>query len=261
MFSIKINNFYLIKLYLKNFLEQRGFDLSSGFVKFSVFSRFKGLNIMGCIYKDFCYYSLSCKFSRNNIKNQKAKLKLLIKDFSDLPTINLVNNLNVLIYNWSNVYSFCESFYYTCNELDVYLHRLLWRWAKRRHPRRKSIWLYSKYWKYFLGRWKFFAVDVLTKQIMFLNSHNFLAKENLSLPYSLNVFDYLDKKKKEKFCFEKLPLSIRGIFRFLWIQQKGACLICKKTFVHTEFVNIKICNINKRVNFLKNLALIHKYCV
>ena len=63
-------------------------------------------------------------------------------------------------------------------ELDVYLYRLLWKWAKRRHPRRNNTWIYSKYWKVFGGIWSFYVVNNLNGELTFLNSHVYLKKHN-----------------------------------------------------------------------------------
>src|SRR5699024_11454410 len=57
----------------------------------------------------------------------------------------LIMKLNQQIRGWTNYHqSVCasEAFSY----LDYQLYELLWRWAKRRHPKKGQWWVSTKYW-------------------------------------------------------------------------------------------------------------------
>jgi RNA-directed DNA polymerase len=153
---------------LYKFLYLRGLYLTRNSIYFDLFSSFEGFTTFGWFFKVFRFYSVVGRAENKCLKIQKTKLKSVIKNFNNLPVIKLIKYLNLLISNWSNIYNLTDFLYDTCNELDIYLNKLLWKWARRRHPRRPNVWIYSRYWKCFLGKWKFFNIGFSIEKIISL---------------------------------------------------------------------------------------------
>jgi RNA-directed DNA polymerase len=200
------------------------------------------------------------KISRNNIRQHKLRLKSIIKDYSSSDTFLLLNLINRILFEWSFFYSCSDFSWDIWSELDVYLDKLLWKWARRRHPRRPNTWIYLKYWKPFFGSWKFFALDVSTSRVIFLRSHCLSYNLVYRLPLSIHVYDLLNLKKIQMVFFKKFLNLFQGIFRVLWKRQKGLCFSCKKSFVFINFNNVKVCKISFNNNYLYSLALLHVSC-
>lgn len=198
--------------------------------------------------------------AKQAISAQKIKLKSTIKNSVNMEVFKFITNINFLLSNWSNIYRFSDFFFVVSNILDVYVNKLIWKWVKRRHPRRPNSWIYSKYWKNFLGKWKFFALNPITREMTFLNSHYISKKSRYSLPYSTNAFEYLDTKKLNKFFYKKVSQNIKGILRLLWTKQKGLCIRCKKAFYNLSLSDVKLSCIKRNATYIKYLAIVHSKC-
>lgn len=245
---------------LYRFLSLRGLYLKENSIEFFITSPFEGFSSLGWFFKNFNNSKFLVQVDNANINIQKLRLKLAVKNFNNLSALKLIEYLNILISNWSNSYSLTDFFFDISNELDVYLNKLLWKWARRRHPRRTNVWIYAKYWKYFMGKWKFFAFDISTSETNFLRSHFMNIKNTFVLPYSFSSFDYLESRKIEKFFYLKYSQNTSGVFRSLWIKQKGMCFVCRKPFIFLNSSNLKIYSFKFKTKFFKYLILAHTYC-
>jgi RNA-directed DNA polymerase len=260
VFSSKLDNLNRATIDLGKFLSIRNINLFQGFTKKFIFCPFKGFNILGWFFRIFKNHSPIGQINAINIKSQKIRLKLAIKNFIHLPVFNLIKYLNLLINNWSNVYGFSEFSLNVSMELDLYLNKLLWKWAKHRHPRRTNVWIYYKYWKYFLGKWKFFSFDITTSQTIFLNSHFMIFKELFTLSSMIPTFEFLNINKVKSICYKKFSQNMFGVYLFLWKKQNGVCLICKKEFTFRELLKSSICNVRYKDTFTNHFVLLHNYC-
>lgn len=198
--------------------------------------------------------------SRNTIRLHKLQLKTVIKNFGNSDCFTLLNFINRVLFDWSFHYSCTDFSWDIWGELDIYLNKLLWKWARRRHPRRPNTWIYRKYWKSFFGNFKFFALDSLTSRVIFLRSHCLPNLVIYRLPLSVHNYDLLNSQKIESLFYKKFSYIFYGVFRSLWIKQRGLCFRCRKTFYFINFSNVKVSNIKCSRNYLYNLVLLHSYC-
>ena len=193
------------------------------------------------------------------IREHKRCIKLVIKHFSKNIFFSL-KRLNLLILNWVNFWSFSDFISDIFSELDLYLYKLLWKWVKRRHPRRPKTWIYSKYWKYYMGSWKFFVFDSFLGKFSFLISHSFKKFKFYRLPSSFNPFDKRNSSKLDSLWFKKYIFSMRGLFRFLWKRQFGRCFFCYKLFSIINLEDIKVFSYCYSSG-VANLFLVHRFCI
>ncbi|MGK0476831.1 MAG: RNA-directed DNA polymerase, partial [Oleispira sp.] len=56
----------------------------------------------------------------------------------------LIRQLNSIIRGWANYHHHVVSSY-AFNFVDNQIWRLLWRWAKRRHPNKNAAWIKRRY--------------------------------------------------------------------------------------------------------------------
>ena len=231
--------------------------------------------LLRSIYQGICFFDwkffktvdniFSNSISDNLIRNYKLKLKNIIKSYTNSASISFLRILNNEIYNWLLRFSKTFHFGYICSELDFYLYKILWRWAKRRHSRRSNTWIYSKYWKFILGHWRFCLFDTKSGNLVFLRSHSFSNLKSYFLPTSLNTFDVFNQKKVNYIFFRKFLINLQGVYYLLWKKQYGLCFICGKSLAFSNLVNLKIVFLKSRrkslyFNNVSMFVLLHQYC-
>lgn len=266
-FFVFTSNLYDISflIYLvKKFLIERGLFLDT--VSFSLRSIYQGMYFL-----DWKFYK-----SRNNvflnilsditIRQYKLKLKNIIKTSLNCSPFLFLKVLNNEIYSWSLRIKNSSNFAFVCSELDLYLYKILWKWARRRHVRRSNTWIYFKYWKFILGRWRFCLLDITSGKFIFLKYHLFASSKSYILPSSLNTFNIFNQKKISYLFFHRFLSTLEGIYFLLWKKQYGLCFVCSKSLGYSSVADLKIMFLKSyRKNFYLNdfslLVLLHKYCI
>ena len=201
------------------------------------------------------------KLSVNTIRSHKMRLKNIVKNSFDLNTYAMIDKLNYYIFQWTINHNFTDSFWDIWSEMDTYSNKLLWKWARRRHPRRPNTWIYNKYWKSFMGSWKFFSIDSITGNINFLQSHYSLETFIYRFPISLDIYDLTNEKKVKEVCFKKNKDVLKGLYSLLWYKQQGLCFSCKRPFFFFHLGCFKLCKKYEGVdNSIFSIFMLHNYC-
>ena len=84
--------------------------------------------------------------SRKNIKTFLTEIREVTKGNGDLNAGQLINVLNPKIRGWANYHRHCsnsDAFV----KVDHAIFQALWRWAKRRHPKKGRHWIKKKYFR------------------------------------------------------------------------------------------------------------------
>lgn len=208
----------------------------------------------------------SGSISNENLQIHKFELKKIIKNFSGANFFMLLKRINTNIINWKILYQYSDFFLDLCSEMDLYVYRLLWKFVKKYHTRRSNTWIYSKYWKYIFGSWKFFIFDSNTGKVNFLESHFNVNNNKLKfyrLPNSLNVFDFFNENKLNSILFKRFLKNFSPTFQLLWNKQSGLCFCCRRLMQFNKFFDLKLIykyNHKSALNNLNNFVLIHSYC-
>ena len=216
-------------------------------------------------FQKFYNHNIISEASNTYLRQYRCHLKLFIKNSLNIKLFSFLQKINSFIIKWRVENNHSNSFFLVAFKLDIYLYRLIWKWAKRKHPRRNNSWIYSKYWKSFSGVWKFFAIDFNTGQLAFLTSHFSIKTKRLSsLPRSLKIFDLNNYQKLNAIWFNKSRLNFHTLYRLLWNKQKGVCFTCFKPISYFDFTNIKIFNQLKYLKVIdpsySKFFLIHTNC-
>jgi RNA-directed DNA polymerase len=84
---------------------------------------------------------------KERVKLHAEKLSEVVRRMRNAPQQALIKTLNPIIKGWCGYYrSVCSA--KTFNKMDEVLHRMLTRWAARRHPKKSRSWVAMKYWRY-----------------------------------------------------------------------------------------------------------------
>ena len=252
-----------LKLILKkiySFLSARGIVFDTNLPIFTSEFFFNRFSILGWQFLNLEKNFYVGVVSRTNIRDYKIKLKAIIKNYGNCETFVLLELINRVIFEWSCRYNCSDFSWDIWGELDVYLDKLLWKWARRRHPRRPNTWIYLKYWKPFFGSWKFFTIDINTSKLHVLRSHSLINTLVYRLPLSLHVYDLFNVEKINSIFYKKFIYLFQGVFKLLWQKQKGLCFCCRRIFFTVNFGNVKVCRLRNSQNFLSTLILLHSYC-
>lgn len=258
VFACSFDHLNFLKNLLYKFFSSRYLRISSNYIDSFVQNR--KIDILSWTF----YYSNSNKIfsslSLSSIRLQKLRLKSVIKVHSNSAVYLLIKTINHLVFDWSKNYCSSDFFWDVASELDVYLQKTLWRWARRRHPRRTNIWIYGKYWRKFIGGWRFFSMDSSTGGANFLRSHSLLNDRLFCLPISLNYFDLFNKFKFRKVYNKKFFKLFQGVTKLLWKKQNGLCFVCRRGFTNVNFLNIKVRYVDKHNSKFFNLVILHSSC-
>jgi len=132
-----------VKPTVEAFLKERGLALSQEKTRITHIGEgfdFLGFNIRK--YKG----KLIIKPSKKNMKNFLENIRETVKSNLTAKTENLIGLLNPKIRGWANYFRHaCAK--KTFQHVDSRIFRSMWKWTKRRHPRRSAKWLKKKYFR------------------------------------------------------------------------------------------------------------------
>lgn len=173
-----------IKQMMESFLRERGLTLS---MEKTVITHINsGFDFLGWNFRKF-KGKLIIKPSSKSMRKVTKKISEIIKNNRTTKQEILIQRLNQVLIGWANYHQG------TCAKkcfgtIDNRTWKMLWKWAKRRHPNKKHQWIVDKYWKEYKGRrWAFrteksilFSMSdmpIVRKSQMALDKNAFLDKE------------------------------------------------------------------------------------
>jgi RNA-directed DNA polymerase len=132
-----------IKPLISRFLAERGLELSAEKTKITHIVQgfdFLGFNIRK--YKGKCL----TKPNREAIKDIYSSIRDCANNHKAVTQIELIRMIAPKIKGWANFFRHsCAK--HTFSQLDNKVFKLLWKWAKRRHPNKGDRWVKAKYFK------------------------------------------------------------------------------------------------------------------
>jgi RNA-directed DNA polymerase len=170
------------------------------------------------------------KPSKANRKQHVKSMSRIIREGVSRPQAEVISRLNPVIRGWSNYFSTVVSGRIFSAQ-DHYLFTRLYRWAKRRHPRKHSGWISSRYWHRKGPRqWTFKAGDVTLA-----NHVDAKIRRHVKIQAGRSYFDgdwsYWGTRMRRH------PMLTR-LEAFLLNQQGGRCAWCKLSFMPRDITEI-----------------------
>lgn len=214
-----------------NFLAIRGLQLAPEKTKITHLAEgydFLGQNIRK--YGD----KLLIKPATKNVQAFLQKVRGMIRKLCAAPQQTVIGALNPMIAGWAMYHRHVVSKEIFA-KVDHRIWYALWRWAKRRHPKKTPRWINKRYFHQIGTRRWVFAVLTGEKRADGTADYRGLnrasgtsierhqkIKSNAN-PYDPNWEEYFEERTSWR-----MRLSLQGRRRFasLWMSQQGKCLVC-----------------------------------
>lgn len=197
------------------------------------------------------------KPSEEKVREHYRKLAETVEKYSNAPQYALIGALNKIIRGWSKYYStVCSSSLFS--ELDNLLFQKLWRWAKRRHPRKGKKWVKKKYWHPLRNsQWGFRTLGKIRVHLYRHSDSNIVRFTKVSgnrSPYDGDWAYWGARMGKHP----KLSPTKAKLLKL----QKGKCALCGLNFRDGDLIELDhIVPKNKGgSNQTTNFQLLHRHC-
>ena len=202
---------------IKDFLKTRGLELSDE--KTVVTHINDGFDMLGWTFRKWG--------GKLIVKPSKKSIQAIVRNLSDTILKRgkawnqdvLIMKLNQQIRGWTNYHQSVvasEAFAH----LDYILYELLWRWAKRRHPKKGHWWISTKYWHRRGNQNWVFSTE--TKELIRVD-HTPIVRHT-KVRETANPF--LDTEYFRERKFNQGTKKLSGRFKLIWKNQNGCCYHC-----------------------------------
>ena len=146
-----------VKPIVESFLQERGLELSPE--KTMITHLTDGFDFLGQNIRRYPNGKLLIKPARKSIRTLLARVREIIREHLGGTAHQLITRLNPLIRGWANYHRHVVSKRIFAR-IDDKIFRLLWRWARARHPRKGRRWIKRKYFERVGTRdWWFFGAS------------------------------------------------------------------------------------------------------
>ena len=236
-----------------DFLCTRGLELSEE--KTLITHVDDGFDMLGWTFRRF-KEKLIVKPSKKSVKALNASLhNTVLERGKAWRQEDLIRVLNRQLRGWANYHqSVCAKDAFS--RTDHILYEMLWRWAKRRHPKKNRKWITANYWySKGLRNWVF-----STKNAELIRLGEVPIIRHTKVRMSANP--YLDS---EYFIQRKIQNGMKrlsGRFKKIWRNQNGCCYHCGQPMEISDEREIfyKIPKSMGGKDDVPNMAYVHKYC-
>jgi RNA-directed DNA polymerase len=218
-----------VKPSIETFLNAKGLRLSQE--KTVVTHIQQGFTFLGQTVRKF-KDKLIIKPSDKSIKNLLGKIRDICSEHKQATTETIIRKLNPVIRGWAYHHRHVVSSE-IYGKVDSEIHKILWRWAKRRHPNKNFGWVKKKYFKANKGRnWVFTSdSDKEGSQLHLFRAAQIKIKRHIKVKQDANPFDpkweiYYERKELSKFKGKK-----EGKFLNLPPPDELLCALCKKSIL------------------------------
>lgn len=238
---------------IRGFLCTRGLELSEE--KTLITHVDDGFDMLGWTFRRF-KEKLIVKPSKKSVKALNASLhNTVLERGKAWRQEDLIRVLNRQLRGWANYHqSVCAKDAFS--RTDHILYEMLWRWAKRRHPKKNRKWITANYWySKGLRNWVF-----STKNAELIRLGEVPIIRHTKVRMSANP--YLDSEYFIQRKFQNGMKRLSGRFKKIWRNQNGCCYHCGQPMEISDEREIfyKIPKSMGGKDDVPNMAYVHKYC-
>jgi RNA-directed DNA polymerase len=254
-----------VKPWVEQFLAVRGLTLSTE--KTRIVNIDQGFDFLGWNFRKYSG-TLLIKPSRKNVQTFYRKVKEVIRANKTVKQTELIRLLNPMLRGWAQYHSpVVAKATFTRLEHDIF--RALWRWAKRRHPKKSADWVRKKYFATVGDRtWVFrAAVKKDDGSQDWVELHSLPAttiQRHKKIKGEYHPFDPADEMYGETLRQERMQnsMSHRKQWVKLYMSQQGLCALCQckmteETGWHDHHIEYRV---RGGSNVLGNRVLLHPSC-
>ena len=253
-----------VKPLVESFLQERGLELSQ--TKTRITHIRDGFDFLGQNIRKY-QGKLLIKPSTRSVQALLAKVRAVIKGSLHLSAGLLVQRLNPIIKGWANHHQHVVS-KQTFGQVDTHLFRMLWRWIKRKHPKKSATWKRKKYFPAIGTRNWVFTGAVLgkheeRKSVTLCKAADTPIKRHLKIRGEANPYDpQWDVYFEERLGLQMVdtPQGYRRLVH-LWFGQEGSCAVCaQKITRQSGWATGRLVRRTSESNRKANLVLLHPAC-
>ncbi len=261
-----------VKPWVEQFLSVRGVELSQEKTRITHITT--GFDFLGWNFRKYVPKSqyrkptLLIKPSKKNVSAFYRRVREIITDSGALTQDALIGQLNPVLRGWAQYHSAAVA-KQTFSKLDHLIFWRIWRWAKRRHPKKSSAWIRKKYFFSIGGRNWVFAhpyknskAEVAYRRLYALVDTAIVRQKRL--PGEYHPYDAEQELKWEALRAQRMQhkLRYRGQIRSIFLRQGGKCAQCgyaisSETGWHDHHV---VRRVDGGSDSLENRRLLHPNC-
>jgi RNA-directed DNA polymerase len=245
--------------------EKVGLELSAEKTKITHISQgfdFLGFNIRKYHPKSpYMKPKLLIKPAKENVTGYLRDMRQTIRAMRQATTEDLIKTLNPRIQGWGLYYRHVVS-KQVFTKIDREIHQALWRWAKRRHPKKGNGWIRNRYFRTFRGnRWTFTGEEgtrLMRMASLPIRRHIILRKGMKVYASDRETLEYWRRREYRNAMNEIYSAKVRKIYT----RQQGICPYCgqsvtdiSRTHMH-HMLPVRYGGTEK----LNNLWLLHVDC-
>lgn len=186
-----------IKPLISNFLAERGLELSPEKTKITHIKQ--GFDFLGFNIRKYKHKCLT-KPKKEAVKSIYESIKECVNKHKAVSQEAIIHMIAPKIIGWANFFRHSAA-KRTFSLLDNKMFKLLWKWAKRRHPRKGCHWIKHKYFKNIGNRhWVFSTTDKKLYGALPLFDATKIIRhtkiKNLANPYDKDWEEYFNRRAK-----------------------------------------------------------------
>lgn len=218
-----------VKPLVEQFLSQRGLELSPEKTRITHIE--DGFDFLGQNVRKYAG-KLLIKPARKNVKTFLGKVRQVVKATKQATAATVIAQLNPMIRGWADYHRHVVS-KKTFYRVDTAIFKVLWSWAKRRHPKKPRRWVADKYFATRNGRaWTFVGTSVDQRgkpyEVTLVRAGDTPIKRHVKIKGVANPYDpeweiYFEERLGVKMAHQ---LKGRRQLLHLWQQQDGLCPVC-----------------------------------
>ena len=221
-----------VKPVVEQFLAERGLELSPE--KTRIVHVSEGFDFLGQHVRKYSNGKVLTRPSKKSVRHVLARVRAVLKASGQSTAGEVIVRLNPIVRGWANYHRHAAS-KQTFGKLDHIIFRLLWRWAKRRHPHKPANWVRAKYFRTRGTRnWVFSGTiegrDGETQDVWLYEIALTPVTRHVKIRGEANPYD----PEWEQYFEHRLGVTMaqnlkgRRTLLYLWRQQDGLCPICNQ---------------------------------
>ena len=221
-----------VKPLVVEFLSKRGLTLSEE--KTTIVHIEKGFDFLGQNVRKYAG-KLLIKPSKKNVAAFLKKVRETIKNNAAIAAWHMISLLNPIIRGWANYHRYVVS-KKVFGAVDAAIWKAIWKWAKRRHPKKNMKWVKSKYFTTEGGKdWTFFGIAGNGKRMTLFRAYSIPIKRHIKIKEAVNPYDpawkeYLEKRK-ERMKLNNHRLKTVGLNNGLKVRIPAEAGLCRYLIV------------------------------
>jgi RNA-directed DNA polymerase len=255
-----------VKPLVERFLRERGLELSQAKTRITHIE--EGFDFLGQTIRKF-NGKLIISPSAESVRVFRRKIRETVRAHPHVTAGELIAILNPIIRGWANYHRHVVSKRIFVST-ERYIFQVVWRWARRRHPRKSAAWIRQKYFPPYGRRQWHFTGQIKSdrrgnRQTIRLVPLAWIPiQRHVKVRAQANPFDPAWETYFEKRLDAKMLAHLEGkeALRSLWRQQQGICPVCdqkitQETGWHSHHI---VWRVNGGSDGLSNRVLLHPNC-